>query len=201
MQLSHLLMIEDDARLAVMVGEYLERSGYSFEHAAEGGEGLRRVQQRLPDLVILDLLLPGADGLELCRQLRALPGAAGRLLVGYPRLVRRLLRNLLENAKRHTASPSAEPVVCRIGTGDRQAGRMRWQVEVCDRGPGVPDAFKSRIFEPFFRLPGSSERDGGVGLGLARVRAIARRHGGEVTSRDRTGGGAVFEVSLQSVVA
>lgn len=71
MQLSHLLMIEDDARLAVMVGEYLERSGYSFEHAAEGGEGLRRVQQRLPDLVILDLMLPGADGLELCRQLRA----------------------------------------------------------------------------------------------------------------------------------
>lgn len=81
MHTSHLLMIEDDARLAAMVGEYLERSGYTFEHAVEGGEGLRRVQQRLPELVILDLMLPDADGLEVCRQLRALPGAAGRVPV------------------------------------------------------------------------------------------------------------------------
>ncbi len=71
---THILMIEDDARLAGMVGEYLRQSGYGFEHAADALTGLQRVQQRLPDLIILDLMLPDLDGLEVCRRLRALPG-------------------------------------------------------------------------------------------------------------------------------
>ncbi|GAB3189992.1 response regulator [Hydrogenophaga aquatica] len=75
----HILMIEDDARLAAMVGEYLQKSGYEFAHAGEGGLGLEAVQQHLPDLVILDLMLPDMDGLEVCRRLRALPGEAARL--------------------------------------------------------------------------------------------------------------------------
>jgi two-component system OmpR family response regulator len=81
MSMPHLLMIEDDTRLGGMVGEYLQASGYGFEQAPEGALGLRRVQQRLPDLVILDLMLPDMDGLAVCRQLRALPGAAGRVPV------------------------------------------------------------------------------------------------------------------------
>lgn len=81
MKLSHLLMIEDDARLAAMVGEYLERSGYTVDHAPDGTQGVQRVMQRVPDLVILDLMLPDTDGLEVCRQLRALPGVAGRVPV------------------------------------------------------------------------------------------------------------------------
>ncbi|WP_180682324.1 response regulator [Tepidicella baoligensis] len=81
MNMPHLLMIEDDTRLAAMVGEYLQQSGYSFEQAAEGVEGVRRLQDRLPDLVILDLMLPDIDGLEVCRRLRALPGAASRVPV------------------------------------------------------------------------------------------------------------------------
>ena len=69
-----LLMIEDDSRLAQMVGQYLRQSGFSFRHAALAQEGLDAVAQRLPDLVILDLMLPDLDGLEVCRRLRA--GAA-----------------------------------------------------------------------------------------------------------------------------
>ena len=75
----HILMIEDDARLAAMVGEYLQKSGYEFAHAGEGGLGLEALQRHLPDLVILDLMLPDMDGLEVCRRLRALPGDAARL--------------------------------------------------------------------------------------------------------------------------
>lgn len=75
----HILMIEDDVRLAAMVGEYLQKSGYEFAHAGEGALGLEAVQQHLPDLVILDLMLPDMDGLEVCRRLRALPGEAARL--------------------------------------------------------------------------------------------------------------------------
>jgi two-component system OmpR family sensor kinase len=46
--------------------------------------------------------------------------------------------------------------------------------------PGVPPDQRERIFEPFYRLPGASEREGGVGLGLALVKSIAERHGGAV---------------------
>ena len=75
---SRLLMIEDDSRLARMVGEYLVESGFVFAHAADGLGGLARLQDDAPDLVILDLMLPDIDGLDVCRRIRALPGEAAR---------------------------------------------------------------------------------------------------------------------------
>ncbi len=65
-----LLMIEDDTRLASMVGEYLRQSGYGFTHAATGASGLEALQAGAPDLVILDLMLPDMDGLEVCRRIK-----------------------------------------------------------------------------------------------------------------------------------
>ncbi len=65
-----LLMIEDDARLAAMVGEYLRQSGYGFAHAGDGASGLAALQANPPDLVILDLMLPDMDGLEVCRRIK-----------------------------------------------------------------------------------------------------------------------------------
>lgn len=70
MSTPQLLMIEDDTRLAHMVGEYLTQSGFGFNHAGDGATGLEQLQQHAPDLVILDLMLPGEDGLTLCRDLR-----------------------------------------------------------------------------------------------------------------------------------
>ena len=67
---------------------------------------------------------------------------------------------------------------------------------MCDHGPGVPVAQRERIFEPFYRLPGASERSGGVGLGLALVRSIASRHSGTVHCEDHAGGGACFVLRL-----
>jgi signal transduction histidine kinase len=58
----------------------------------------------------------------------------------------------------------------------------------------VPPELRERIFEPFYRLPGASEREGGVGLGLSLVRSIVQRHGGTVSCEDREGGGARFVV-------
>jgi signal transduction histidine kinase len=113
------------------------------------------------------------------------------LVCGSARLLRRLMRNLLENAKRY-------------GQGDvtleltqKQVGSQAVTViAVHDRGPGVPAAQRERIFEPFFRLPGASEREGGVGLGLALVKSISERHGGTVRCEARPGGGATFIVEL-----
>jgi DNA-binding response OmpR family regulator len=83
--MQHLLMIEDDARLAQMVGEYLERSGFAVTKAADAKGGLALLQEspgsRMPDLVILDLMLPDLDGLEVCRRIRAMGGETGRVPV------------------------------------------------------------------------------------------------------------------------
>jgi DNA-binding response OmpR family regulator len=73
----HLLMIEDDARLAAMVAQYLQQSGYTVSCAGDGQSGLESlanpVKGTSTDLVILDLMLPDMDGLEVCRRIRALP--------------------------------------------------------------------------------------------------------------------------------
>ena len=81
MSTHRLLMIEDDVRLAAMVGEYLSQSGFAVTHMPDGESGLAAVQQQPIDLVVLDLMLPGIDGLEVCRRLRALPGEAARVPV------------------------------------------------------------------------------------------------------------------------
>ncbi|MGA8785444.1 MAG: ATP-binding protein [Polaromonas sp.] len=110
---------------------------------------------------------------------------------GSPRLLRRLLRNLLENARRYSQGDiSLELAQIRVGTQQRAV------IRVHDRGPGVPAAQRERIFEPFYRLPGASEREGGVGLGLALVKSICERHGGSVRCEARPGGGASFIVEL-----
>ena len=81
MSIPQLLMIEDDARLATMVGEYLKQSGYGVAHAGDGETGLAMLQDAPVDLVVLDLMLPGIDGLEVCRRIRAQPGEAARVPV------------------------------------------------------------------------------------------------------------------------
>ena len=64
------LLIEDDARLAEMVSEYLAEAGFRVAVAAEGRAGLERLTREPYDALVLDLMLPDMDGLEVCRQLR-----------------------------------------------------------------------------------------------------------------------------------
>jgi DNA-binding response OmpR family regulator len=79
--MSSLLMIEDDERLAGMVADYLSASGYQVDHAADAARGLACLQHSVPELVILDLMLPDMDGLQVCQRIRSLPGAAGQVPV------------------------------------------------------------------------------------------------------------------------
>jgi signal transduction histidine kinase len=108
-------------------------------------------------------------------------------VIGEERLLRRALRNLLENARRYGGSE----VEVQIAAPGREA-----VVRVCDRGPGVPEAMRERIFEAFFRLPGHAEQAGGVGLGLSLVKQIAERLGGSVRCEGRDGGGSCFVLQL-----
>jgi signal transduction histidine kinase len=109
-------------------------------------------------------------------------------LPGSERLLRRALRNLLENARRYGGGDISVAVALTA------AGML--ELKVCDRGSGVPAELRERIFEPFFRMPGHTEREGGVGLGLSLVRQIAQRHGGQVACEARDGGGSCFVLSL-----
>jgi DNA-binding response OmpR family regulator len=68
--MAHLLVVEDDPTVAEVVVSYLERAGHRVVHAADGHAALELAAAGLPDLVVLDLMLPGIDGLEVCRRLR-----------------------------------------------------------------------------------------------------------------------------------
>jgi DNA-binding response OmpR family regulator len=69
---SRVLVVDDDPTVSEVVARYLERDGYAVETVADGRSALDRALAEPPDLVILDLMLPGIDGLEVCRRLRAL---------------------------------------------------------------------------------------------------------------------------------
>lgn len=112
-------------------------------------------------------------------------------LRGDDRLLRRALRNLLENARRY-GGPQVEVHLRRVGS-------EHVEVQVCDRGPGVPESQRERIFEAFYRLPGHAEVSGGVGLGLNLVKQIALAHSGTVRCEGREGGGSCFAIRLPLV--
>ncbi|MGC0337075.1 response regulator transcription factor [Streptomyces sp. SLBN-8D4] len=64
------LVVDDDPTVAEVVSGYLDRAGYLVDRAADGPEALARAAEHRPDLVVLDLMLPGMDGLEVCRRMR-----------------------------------------------------------------------------------------------------------------------------------
>jgi two-component system sensor histidine kinase KdpD len=101
----------------------------------------------------------------------------------------RILVNLVENA--HKYSPPGLPVELRIS---REDGWIAFAV--ADRGPGVPADQTERIFEPFYRTPGSPPDVGGAGLGLTIARRLAEAQGGTVTFERRPAGGSLFVLRL-----
>jgi DNA-binding response OmpR family regulator len=68
---ARILVVEDDRTVAEVVTRYLEREGFVVESVGDGNEALARADAQLPDLVVLDIMLPGLDGLEVCRRLRS----------------------------------------------------------------------------------------------------------------------------------
>ncbi len=70
-----ILIVEDERDILELVTHYLEKEGYRVRSAADGPAGLSAARAERPDLIVLDLMLPGMDGLELCRKLRADPGS------------------------------------------------------------------------------------------------------------------------------
>lgn len=76
MSKGRILLVDDDPRLVNIVAMYLNIEGYEVATAPNGEEGLREIDQQIPDLVILDVMMPGLDGLETCKRIRADPRTA-----------------------------------------------------------------------------------------------------------------------------
>ncbi len=76
-RVSRVLVIEDDPDIAQLVAHYLEKAGFSTELLTNGRDALAAIAARPPDVVVLDLMLPQIDGLEICRMVRGNPSTAG----------------------------------------------------------------------------------------------------------------------------
>lgn len=117
----------------------------------------------------------------------SLTGAARAVIHADPSGMRRLFDNLVRNGLKFATEVTIDLKI----EGDDAI------VEVADNGPGLPVHDLERVFEPFYRGEASRNREtGGIGLGLAVVRSIARAHGGDATLANRPGGGLVCRVRL-----
>jgi signal transduction histidine kinase len=163
---------QDVAELDQLIEEILLTSRLEAQQALERHEPIDLLALAAEEAAHYDLEVTGASVMVLGDRL----------------LLRRLVRNLLENARRHAGTGSV--LISTKSQGNRAA------LEVIDEGPGVPATERERIFEPFYRLPQSRETGRGSGLGLALVRQIARRHGGDAVCLAAEGGGSRFRIDL-----
>jgi len=151
------------------------------------------VHASLEEVFLGELVLRAVEALPGCdTPVDVSASATATVINADKRRLEQVIANLVSNARLHGGGVESVRV-------EEWNGRARLVVE--DRGPGVPPADRERVFERFFRGPGTgrSTNGGGVGLGLALVAEHVRLHGGEVWVEDREGGGARFVVEFPVV--
>jgi signal transduction histidine kinase len=158
----------DLKEMETMVTQTLE-----FMRGVGGGEA----RQDLDIDALLESLQ--SDNEAMGREVR-IEGRCIAPLAAQPSLLRRCLANLVDNAVLYGQRAT-------LRVEDSPAALV---IRVFDEGPGIPEAEREKVFEPFYRLePSRSRATGGTGLGLAIARNIARMHGGEIALRNRAEGG------------
>jgi DNA-binding response OmpR family regulator len=162
-----ILIIEDDVRTGASIELYLRHDGFATELVRSGSDGLERAREEQPDLVILDLMLPGLNGLEVCRELRG-SSATPIIMLTARSTEEDKLRGLDLGADDYMTKPFSprelvarvravlrrvEPVEERIVSGELILDRRAREVTL--RGQTVVlTAAELRLLETFMRAPG-----------------------------------------------
>ena len=202
--MTKVLIVEDDALQSELVRRYLEREGHDVTVLADGAEALAEVRRSAPDLLVLDVMLPGVDGLEVCRTLREehfeLPillltarstendlllglelGADDYLAKPYsPRELVARVRALMRRARR------TAPASTVIAVGDLEIDRDRHRATLSDRLLDLTRA-EFDLLEEFALHPG---------IVLSRARLLDRLHG-----TDRWIGGRTIDTHVKNLRA
>lgn len=116
------LIVEDERKLAEVLREYLKRAGFAAEIVADGAEAVPRLREVRPELVLLDLTLPGRDGMDICKEIRAFSSVPIIMVTARIEEIDRLL-GLELGADDYICKPfSPREVVARVRTVLRRSG-------------------------------------------------------------------------------
>jgi two-component system, OmpR family, phosphate regulon response regulator PhoB len=138
---AHILVVEDEADISALVAFHLAREAYRVRTAMDGNEALQSIQREPPDLVVLDLMLPGMSGLDLLRELRGRPEteALPVILLTARKEEADRIEGLRLGADDYVPKPfSPQELVLRVGAVLRRVGRQNRELargEVIHAGP------------------------------------------------------------------
>lgn len=159
------LIVEDEPKLAQLLVDYLVREGYACEVVCDGSHAIERIRAFDPAIVLLDLMLPGKDGLTICRELRAFSTVPVIMLTARVDEIDRLL-GLELGADDYLCKPySPREVVARVRALLRRS--LQWRAGSADTAPGDPLELDHERFEA--RVDGRS-----VALTPVEFRLLAR---------------------------
>jgi DNA-binding response OmpR family regulator len=178
--MSHILIVEDDRDIADLIAHYLERAGHASTVVGNGADALSKARERAPDVLVLDLMLPGLDGLEVCRALRAHPATADVPIIMLTARADEADRvaGLELGADDYVTKPfSPKELVARINAQIRRRQRAAEPVSLIEYGPLVVDIDRHSV------------RNGGQEVHLTAKEFLLLQyllqHRGRVLSRDR----------------
>jgi two-component system, OmpR family, alkaline phosphatase synthesis response regulator PhoP len=145
--MTRILVVEDDRDIAELVERYLQKAGFSIELLSSGRDALKAIADRTPDLLILDLMLPHVDGLEICRSVRSDPRTAAIpiiMLTARAEESERIVGLEIPSARTSSSRASARCFAARSGSPRRATSPM-------DRSTWTPSATSSRRPAPQWR--------------------------------------------------
>jgi two-component system response regulator BaeR len=119
---AHILIVEDEPKLAALLADYLRAAGYRSTIVANGLDAIPTIKSDMPDLVLLDLMLPGRDGIDICKELRSFSHVPVIMVTARVEEIDRLL-GLEIGADDYVCKPfSPKEVVARVAAMLRRAG-------------------------------------------------------------------------------
>ncbi len=146
--MARILVVEDNPDIAELIVHYLQRANHDVERLASGSEVLPRVRAILPDLIVLDLMLPGMDGLAICQALRGQGATAGIPIIMLTARGEEAdrVRGLELGADDYVTKPfSPKELVARVAAMLRRAERPRTPAKMLSYGPLTIDVDRHAV--------------------------------------------------------